>query len=142
MRIRDVVVCDRSGRPRDRFARGEDIHVKLTIHSDHPKQPIHAIVGVNRAADDLQCFAVGTHSDGMAPYSGQSEYEMIVQLLEVPLQRADYDVVAFVGDENAMTVFDRRDLRPAFTVTGDRFDIGLIDVKHRWQLVDALAAAR
>jgi hypothetical protein len=77
---------------------------------------------------------VGTHADGVAPYSGQSEYEVIVQLLEVPLQRADYDVVAFVGDENAMTVFDRRDLRPGFTVSGDRFDIGLIDIKHRWQL--------
>jgi lipopolysaccharide transport system ATP-binding protein len=134
VRIREIVVCDRSGRPRDRFARGEDIHVRLAIHSDHPDQPIHALVGVNRAADDFACFAVGTHGDGMAPYSGQSEYEVIVQLQEVPLMRADYDVVAYVGDENAMTVFDRRDLRPAFTVTGDRFDIGLIDVKHRWQL--------
>jgi len=134
VRIRDIVVCDRSGRPRDRFARGEDIHVKLTIHSDEPTQPIHALIGVNRAADDLQCFAIGTHGDGMAPYSGQSEYEVIVQLLEVPLQRADYDVVAYVGDENAMTVFDRRDLRRAFTIAGDRFEVGLIDVKHRWQL--------
>jgi hypothetical protein len=141
VRIRDVVVCDRSGRPRDRFARGEDIHVKLTIHSDRPEQPIHALVGVNRAADDLQCFAVGTHADGMPPYSGQTEYEVVVQLFEVPLQRADYDVIAYVGDENAMTVFDRRDLRRGFTVTGDRFDVGLIEVKHRWR-VDALAAAR
>src|SRR5215212_2356375 len=29
VRIRDLVVCDRSGRPRDRFARGEDIHVRM-----------------------------------------------------------------------------------------------------------------
>lgn len=134
VRIREIVVCDRSGRPRDRFKRGEDIHVRLRIHSDHPEQPIHALVGVQRAADDLQCFAVGTHADGIAPISGRTEYELIVQLHEVPLQRSDYDIIAYAGDENAMTVFDRRDLRPAFTVTGDRFDVGLIDVKHRWQL--------
>lgn len=132
--IREVVVCDRSGRPRDRFARGEEIHVRLRIHSEHPEQPIHALVGVTRSADDLQCFALGTHADGMAPFSGQSDYELVVQMHELPLQRADYDVIAYVGDENAMTVFDRRDLRPAFTVSGDRFEVGLIDVKHRWQL--------
>ena len=134
VRIRDVVVCDRSGRPRDRFARGEDIHVRLFIHSDHPEQPIHALIGVDRAADNLQCFAVGTHADGMPPVSGRSEYELVVQLHEVPLQRGEYDIIAYAGDENAMTVFDRRDLRPAFSVSGDRFDVGLIEVKHRWQL--------
>src|SRR5437762_7002100 len=133
-RIRALTVGARSRRPRDRFARGEDIHVRLRIHSDHPELPIHTMVGVNRAADDLNCFAVGTQADGMAPISGRSEYELIVQLHEVPLQRADYDIVAYVGDENAMAVFDRRDLRPAFTVTGDRFDIGLIEVKHHWPL--------
>jgi lipopolysaccharide transport system ATP-binding protein len=139
VRIRDMVVCDRSGRPRDQFARGEDIHVKLSVQSDRPEQPVHALVGVNRSADDLPCFAVGTHGDGIPPYSGRSEYEIIVQLLEVPLQRGQYDIVAYVGDENAITVFDRRDLRPAFTVTGDRFDIGLFDVKHRWQLEPQVA---
>lgn len=139
VRIRDMIVCDRSGRRRDQFARGEDIHVKLSIQSDRPEQPVHALVGVNRSADDLPCFAVGTHGDGVPPYAGQSDYEIIVQLLEVPLQRGQYDIVAFVGDENAITVFDRRDLRPAFTVTGDRFDIGLFDVKHRWQLEPQVA---
>src|ERR1700756_180759 len=39
VRICDIVVCDRSGRPRDRFARGEDIHVKLVVHSEDPEQP-------------------------------------------------------------------------------------------------------
>jgi ABC-type polysaccharide/polyol phosphate transport system ATPase subunit len=141
VRIRQVSVCDRSGRARDRFARGEDIHVRLRIEADDAAQPIHAIIGVHRAADDLQAFAVGTHADGVQPISGRHEYDVVVQLHDVPLLRGDYDLIAYVGDENAMTVFDRRDLRRGFTVTGDRFDVGLIEVKHRWR-VDALAAAR
>lgn len=134
VRIREVTLCDRNGEPCRTFDRGEDVQVRLRIESDVPHQPIHVLVGVNRSADDLQCFAVGTHGDGMKPYSGQREYDVVVQLLELPLTRGEYDVVAFVGDENAMTVFDRRDLHPGFSVTGERFDVGIMDVKHDWRL--------
>jgi hypothetical protein len=138
-RFREITICDRTGLPRDRFERGEDVHVRLRIEADDPRQPIHVIVGVHRSADDLQCFAVGTHADGIEPLVGRSEYELTVQLVDVPLLRGDYSIIAFVGDEHAITVFDRRDLRPAFSMTGERFEIGLISVDHRWQLesVDA-----
>jgi lipopolysaccharide transport system ATP-binding protein len=134
VRIRDVSVCDRTGRARDLFTRGEDIHVRLHIDSDHAEQPVHVLIGVHRAADDFQCFAVGTHADGVPPVSGRNEYEIVVQLKDVPLLRGDYDIIAYAGDENAMTVFDRRDVRPGFTMGGETFDVGLIDVKHRWQV--------
>jgi hypothetical protein len=62
---------------------------------------------------------------------------VVVKLLELPLTRGEYDVVAFVGDENAMTVFDRRDLHPGFSVMGERFEVGLVDVKHDWRLEPA-----
>ena len=133
-RFREIEVCDRGGAPRDRFARGEDIHVRLGIETDSPRQPIHVIVGVHRSADDLQCFAVGTHADGIPPLSGRTSYDLTVRLTDVPLLRGDYSIIAYVGDENAMTVFDRRDVRPAFSMTGDKFEIGLIDVDHRWDL--------
>ncbi|MEO8036317.1 MAG: hypothetical protein ABI837_17915, partial [Acidobacteriota bacterium] len=93
---------------------------------------IHVLVGVHRAADDLQAFTVGTHADGMPPLSGRNEYEFVVQLQDVPLLRGDYALIAFAGDENAMTVFDRRDLRPAFSISGDKYEVGLVSVKHRW----------
>ena len=133
-RLRSVEVCDRSGAPRDRVARGEDIHVRLGIDADSPRQPVHVIVGVHRSADDLQCFAVGTHADGIPPLSGRTSYELTVRLTDVPLLRGDYSIIAYVGDENAMTVFDRHDVRPAFSMTGDKFEIGLIGVDHRWDL--------
>jgi len=137
--IREIVVCDRSGRPRDTFDRGEDIHVKLRIHAEDVHQPIHAIVGVHRSADDLQCFAVGTHADGMEPPSGRNDYELIAQLHNVPLNRGEYSILAFVGDEHAITVFDRRDARPGFSITGERFEVGLISLDHHWSLAPAEA---
>jgi hypothetical protein len=52
----------------------------------------------------------------------------------VPLNRGEYSIIAFVGDENAITVFDRRDVRPAFSITGERFEVGLISLDHHWSL--------
>lgn len=134
VRLREIVVCDREGLPRDRFERGEDVHVRLRIEADDPAQQVHVLVGLHRAADDLQCFAVGTHSDGLPPLSGRTEYDITVRLLDIPLLRGDYAIIAFVGDEHAITVFDRRDVRPAFSMTGDRFEVGLIGVDHQWDL--------
>ncbi|HET8773210.1 MAG TPA: ABC transporter ATP-binding protein [Thermoanaerobaculia bacterium] len=134
VRFRELVVCDRAGAPRERFARGEDIHVRIRVDADSPDQPIHVIVGVHRAADEMQVFTVGTHDDGLPPLSGRTEYELTVRLQNVPLLRGDYSIIAFVGDENALTAFDRRDVRPAFSMTSDRFDVGVIAVEHRWDL--------
>ena len=139
-RFEEIVVCDRNGNPRDVFARGDDVHVKMRIQSESAQQPIHVIVGVHRSADDLQCFAVGTHADGVPPLIGRTEYELTVRLLDVPLLRGDYSIIAFAGDEPALTVFDRRDLRPAFSMGGDRFEIGLIAIDHRWDLAPSNVA--
>jgi ABC-type polysaccharide/polyol phosphate transport system ATPase subunit len=140
VRFRDITVTDAAGRPRTTFARGDDVHIRLRVHSDVPEQPIHVLVGIHRAADDFQCFAVGTHADGVVPLSGRDEYELVVELRQVPLNRGDYTIIAFVGDENALTVFDRRDVSQAFSMSGDRFDIGLISVDHRWAMEPETAA--
>lgn len=137
VRFREIAVCDRSGRKREQFAPGDDIYVRVLIEADSPHQPVHVIVGIHRSADDLQCFGVGTHADGVPPLSGRTEYDITVRLMDVPLLRGDYSIIAFVGDENAITVFDRRDVRPAFSITGERFEIGLISVDHRWELQPA-----
>jgi lipopolysaccharide transport system ATP-binding protein len=146
VRIREVSIVDAAGRPRNRFARGEEIHVRMRIDADDPDQPVHALIGVNRAADDLQCFIVATREDGMAPLSGRTSYDLTVRLLDVPLLRGEYSIAAFVGDENAITVFDRHDLRPAFSMTGEGYELGLIGVGHRWNLdperVEIAAAER
>jgi ABC-type polysaccharide/polyol phosphate transport system ATPase subunit len=140
VRIREIVVSDRAGRPRDRFARGDEVHVRMRIEADDPRQAAHVIIGIHRSADDLQCFGVGTHADGLPPLSGRTGYDVTVRLMDVPLLRGEYSIIAFVGDENAITVFDRHDLRPAFSIAGDRFEIGLIAVEHRWDLGVAEAA--
>jgi lipopolysaccharide transport system ATP-binding protein len=144
VRFREIVVADRSGSPRDTFTRGEDVRIILRFHSDDPALGVHAIVGVHRSADDLPCFAVGTHADGVEPLAGRNEYELTVHLPNLPLTRGEYTIIAYIGDEHALSVFDRRDLQPGFTVIGDQFEVGLIGVDHRWiaQPVEVAVAQR
>ncbi|HVS32794.1 MAG TPA: ABC transporter ATP-binding protein [Thermoanaerobaculia bacterium] len=137
VRIREMVVCDRSGSVRTTFHRGDDVIVRMRIEADDPTQPIHVLVGVHRSADDLQCFAVATHDDKVPPLVGRTQYDLQLQLMDMPLTRGDYSLIAYAGDENAITVFDRRDLRPGFSMSGERFEVGLIGVRHRWDEVGA-----
>ena|SRR5687768_12136171 len=140
IRIRDITLTDAVGNRKSVYRSGDDIHIEITIDSELPKQPIHVMVGVVRAADEMQCFAMGTHQDGVEPFAGQPEYRIVVKLHNVPLVRGDYGLVVYVGDENAMHVFDRKDSRPAFAIGGERFEIGLVHVPHEWENVPAAAA--
>ncbi|MEO8218294.1 MAG: ABC transporter ATP-binding protein [Acidobacteriota bacterium] len=142
VRITAAVVENRFGEQSTSFSTGDDIQLHVWIESAMPSQPIHLMVGVLRAADEMQCFAVGTHQDGLPPISGRRHYEMVIRLEKVPLLRGDYAIVVFAGDDAAIHVFDRKDIRPAFSIEGDRFEVGLIGVKHRWEEISSPAVAR
>ncbi len=55
VRFREITVCDRTGRPRDVFGRGEDIHVRLRLHAENAQQPVHVVVGVHRSGRGDGC---------------------------------------------------------------------------------------
>jgi ABC-type polysaccharide/polyol phosphate transport system ATPase subunit len=132
VRITSIETYDAAGRAATEFNSGDDIVLKLRISSDDPALKIHILAGVLRAADEMQCFAAGTHNDGLPPLRGKSDYEVDVRLQSVPLNRGDYGVIVYVGDEHAIHVYDRRDARPAFSIRGDRYEIGLMNVPHEW----------
>lgn len=132
VRISELRVESARGDACEIFSTNDDIHVRVRIESDNPDTPLHLLVGVNRAADETQCFSYGTTTDNLPPLVGQREYEIVTRLHRVPLMRGDYAIAAFVGDESAMHVYDRKDLRPAFSMSGDRFEIGMIKVDHSW----------
>ncbi|HEU4522658.1 MAG TPA: ABC transporter ATP-binding protein [Thermoanaerobaculia bacterium] len=140
-RITALETLGAAGDRRTEFRRGDDLLVRVQISSENPRQPLHVIVGVNRSADDFQCFAAGTNWDGLPPLSGRSQYELILRFADMPLQGGEYSVIAYVGDEHAITPFDRKDLVPGFTILSERFDVGLFAVRHRWESVEVAPEA-
>ncbi|MBW3564947.1 MAG: ABC transporter ATP-binding protein [Acidobacteria bacterium] len=138
VRIRSVELGPPSGGETTVFSTGDDLVVRVVIESDDASTPIHILAAFDRSADEIQCFAVGTHFDEMAPLSGRNLYTIELRIDSLPLVRGDYDVVVFAGDEHGVHIYDRVDLRPAFSVGGDRYEIGLIRPVHQWSTGTAL----
>ncbi|MDX1583352.1 MAG: ABC transporter ATP-binding protein [Thermoanaerobaculia bacterium] len=132
VRIREAHFEDITGKEKTVFRTGDDVVLSISIEADDPAEKIHVLAGFDRAADDMQCFAIGTNFDGLEPLSGERRYEVRLRLNDVPLVRGDYSLALFVGDENGMHVFDRKDYRPAFSIGGEHYEIGLIRVSHEW----------
>jgi hypothetical protein len=137
--IVDLTVRDGGNDIATELAPGGDIVVALRVRSATPETPLHVVVAVRRAADETQCFAVSTRRDH-APLSGRREYDVAVRFRDVRLLRGDYSVSAAVLDEGG-TMLDRREQRPAFSVGGERYDIGLISVAHSWEIDRVMTAA-
>jgi lipopolysaccharide transport system ATP-binding protein len=133
VRISAMVIERSDGQPASIFETGEDFQIRLSIDTDSADIPFHLLVSVNRAADDMQCFVVATKSDGLAAVEGSCGYDVVIRLREVPLLRGDYALTIFAGDESAMHIYDRRDFRPAFSISGERFEVGIVAVRHEWE---------
>lgn len=134
VRIVSLEVEDSSGQPREQFRRGEEIVVRMRVQSMSMEQPVHLLVGVNRPSDGFQCFSVATRDDGVVPLTGSREYDVRLSFFDVPLLKGVYSVVAFAGDENAMTVFDSKTIPDAFSMIEQTEQVGVIAVRHRWEL--------
>ncbi len=134
VRIVSLEVEDASGRSRKQFRHGEEIVVRMRVQSTSSQQPVHLLVGVNRPADGFQCFSVATRDDGIVPLNGSREYDVRLSFFDVPLLQGEYSVVAFAGDENAMTVFDSKTIPDAFSMIEETAQVGVIAVRHRWEL--------
>lgn len=140
VRIRAIEVIDDRGVKRTRFRTGENIHLRITIDSDDPAQQVHVLAGIDRASDQMQCFAIGTNFDGMKPFRGRTAYEVTLTMKNVPLVRGDYSLALFVGDEHGLHAYDRKDLLTVFSIDGDRYEVGLIRVEHDWRVREARSA--
>ncbi|HUO83917.1 MAG TPA: Wzt carbohydrate-binding domain-containing protein, partial [Thermoanaerobaculia bacterium] len=135
VRIRDVAIRNGRGEAATIFRTGDDLEIHLEIDADDPQQPIHVLAGIDRAADGMQCFALATTFDGLEPLAGHQAYKVVLRIEKIPLVRGDYSLALFVGDEHGVHVFDRRDFSTAFSIAGDRYDIGLVKVDHTWELM-------
>lgn len=134
VRIRELEILDSRMRPATVFATGDEILVRIAVESVDPELPVHLLAGVSRSADQMSCFTFGTKPDGLAPLTGRRRYDLTVRLHDVPLVKGDYQLTLFAGDAAALHIYDRKDLRTAFSIAAERYEIGLIAVPHEWEL--------
>jgi hypothetical protein len=141
-RLADVVLLPAAGSPADPplYRCGEPLALDVGWESDDPGRPFHVAVGVNRS-DGVEVFSVGTHADGLPPFSGELRYRVRLLIPGLPLVKGEFTLYIFLLDEGGLHVYDQRMIRRAFAVESPSYTFGLVRVEHRWELDVARPAA-
>ena len=119
------------GLPRDVFRPGEPWTLELVIEGDTPERLLHVHVAVI-TPDQVTCFVADSRVSGAGPFGGSPSHTVRIRVEELPLAKGEFIVVAFLGDERGLALFDSRsDLR--FRVESDRWTSGLTVVPTTWE---------
>ena len=132
-RFSEVLVHDGSGYARTDFASGETVVVDLAFETEDPGLSFHLRVGADRE-DGVQAFAVDTRAEPWAPLSGRRRYRVRLTLPELPIAQGEFRLYAFLGDEQALHLYDLRVLKPGFSVAASDYVVGMVRPKHAWVL--------
>jgi lipopolysaccharide transport system ATP-binding protein len=132
-RLTEVLVHDGSGDARTEFASGETVVVDVAFQTEDPTLSFHLRVGADRE-DGVQAFAVDTRSEPWAPLSGRRQYRLRLTLPELPIAQGEFRLYAFLGDEQALHLYDLRVVKPGFSVIAPDYVVGLVRPTHSWTL--------
>jgi ABC-type polysaccharide/polyol phosphate transport system ATPase subunit len=130
-RIVAVRQLGREGR-RPVYRHREPWSLEIEWRSEDPGLGFHVAVGIDRV-DDVQICSIGTHRDGLPPRTGERHYRTVLTLPTLPLLKGEFNLYVFLLDEEGLHVYDQRLLLSAFRVDSADFQIGLIQVEHRWE---------
>jgi ABC-type polysaccharide/polyol phosphate transport system ATPase subunit len=110
---------------------GESIAVNLAWESDDASRAFHVGVGLNRS-DEVEVFSLSTAASGLAPFAGARRYRVTLRIPNVPLVKGEFTIYAFLLDEQALHVYDRRILPRALVFHREQYAFGLVEVPHEW----------
>lgn len=111
--------------------------VEIEWETDDPERRFQLGVGIDLESG-LTLAAFSTRQDGAGPFFGATRYRARLEIPRLPLVKGIYRAMVFLGDAEALHVYDRRGIDEAFAVSGAEFTLGLLHAEHRW-LVDEAA---
>jgi ABC-type polysaccharide/polyol phosphate transport system ATPase subunit len=127
-----VRAIGRSGEAKESFRPGEPWGLEIEFFADAPGRAFHIHAGV-ATADGVTCFAADSRLDGAGPFTGKDRHVVRVLLDALPLEKGEFVVHAFLGDESALALYDSRS-DCLFRVESDTWKSGLLSVPARWEV--------
>jgi lipopolysaccharide transport system ATP-binding protein len=116
---------------RPSYRTGEPFELEISWETSDPLLAFHVGVGVNRS-DELEVFSFSTSWSGVPPMTGRTAHTVRLRLDELPLSKGDFVLYVFLMDERLLHAYDRRVVRSAFSVSAERYEVGLFRAPHRW----------
>jgi lipopolysaccharide transport system ATP-binding protein len=138
-RLLSVTLCPEraSGTP---WRPGERWAAIIDWECDRPSLAFHVGVGVN-GTEGTEVFSCTSLGAAGFPVSGALRHRVVLEVPRLPLVKGDFDVYVHLADENGLHVYDRERLSPGFSVRGEEYSFGLVQVEHAWS-VESTAADR
>ena len=120
------------GEPTSTFRPGEPWRLEVVFEGDTPERELHVHVAVV-TSDQVTCFVADSRVSGAGPFRGAARHTVDISVEALPLAKGEFIVVAFLGDERGLALFDSRsDLR--FRVETSLWTAGLMSVPARWEV--------
>ncbi|HVR28673.1 MAG TPA: ABC transporter ATP-binding protein [Thermoanaerobaculia bacterium] len=139
-RLTAVTICPQRA-DRDACRPGEPWALLVEWECDDPRLAFHLGVGVNRVEgiEVFSCVSIGAPG---FPVTGARRYRVVLEVPRLPLVKGDFDVYVHLADENGLHVYDRECLSPGFSVRGEEYSFGLVQVEHAFTIEKVSAADR
>ena len=106
--------------------------IEITFEGDAPDRLMHLHVGV-ATLDNVVCFTADSRLDGQGPFAGAGRVR--ISLDKLPLGKGEFVASVFLGDENALALYDTR--RKTFRVESDSWRNGLMRPPIAWENLPA-----
>jgi lipopolysaccharide transport system ATP-binding protein len=123
-------IVDDAGREVTDLRSGSPLVVRARVDTSRATRPARLGITVVRAADETRCCTVSSGERSIAP--GSDDRGIAVRFESLPLTRGDYGIILTAESEEGAPM-GRLDVRPAFRVRGDRFEVGVVRLDHEWK---------
>ncbi len=128
-RIIEIRQLDGQGDP-PTYAPWGPFRLQVGFETSRPEARFH--VGAQfQSEDGVLVSSLGTLYTGQEPLTGQASYRVCFDIPHLPYQKGRFHLEVLLLDENGLHVYDRREIRSAFSVVGAHYDPGPFGVGHR-----------
>jgi len=111
---------------------GSDLTVRVRWISDSRDRLFHIGVAIDRV-DNLNCFATSTLKDGLAPFTGQIDYALMVHFPHLPLNNGSFRVIVFLLDEHGVHMYHQKLADQIITIAATEKEWGIFSFPHSWE---------
>lgn len=132
--IKEILLLDNKDNELTSAKTGDDLLMKILIHSPECSTPYKGHIGVALNRNDNECiFAVSTKMDGLPLIEFENGKEIYVKFPSLPLLAGQYYFSITVLDEYSIHPFDIK-LSKVFSIDNSHEELGIIKLAHRWQI--------
>lgn len=109
---------------------GSPLIVRARVDTSRATRPACLGITIVRAADGTRCCTVSSGERSFAP--GVADRGIAVRFESLPLTRGEYGIILTAESEDGGPM-GHLEVRPAFRVRGDRFEVGIMRLAHDWK---------